>query len=789
MPSLRARRATRFLLRSCWPPAAATSCQRRWRRSSSRAWPRCPTTPTSWCASRRSPVAASVTTCWAPSAAASPAELASGLREATAHNVLVADAAGGYAFRHALLQEAAYAQLLPGERVALHGAYAAALAASPQWAPSTVGASAELAYHYAAARDPARALGAAVAAARAAADSYALGEAHALYEHALALWDQVPDPAALAGCEHVALLERCADAATLAGQTKRAIALVRSALGDVDAASDPARAALLHWRLARLLWNSSDGTGALSAHHQAVALMPTAPSPERAMILAADAHVLVLSARYQQSQARCEEAIQVARAAGALREEGYALNTLGGALCRLGQSDAAVDCLQQALQIAETVGSVDDLRRGYSNLAVVLEEIGRLARAVEVGRAGIERLDALGYEAGKGNVRCTTASALRSAGAWQDADLLAAQALQDPTSDHVLWMGREVRGSIAARRGDFTAAHAFLKTQRRGLVDRIRRLPRRSGRRAHRAGLGRRSTRARTRTDRRRAAGVHRKRRTTPPPTPDRTRAARRRRRRMAHINTRQGRPTARPRTDRVLPRDAQRPGRPRDRADRPKHRATRALRSGVRARRAPPRPRAVAAGSRRLGAASSSPTNSPTPAGAKPRRSSEATTATAPPSTCATPRRSPPPSAPPRYSPTSKRSRGAPASACTPPPTPPTTRPTRRSSASATANYKSSRSSPPATPTARSPPSSTSPTKPPACTSHESSPNSASQTAGKPQHSPTASRYSTTPRLRDARSVPARRRPPRHPADAPSPRSPHSAAQQQRPGRREHDR
>ena len=158
-----------------------------------------------------------------------------------------------------------------------------------------------------------------------------------------------------------------------------------------------------------------------------------------------------------------EEAIEVARAAGALREEGYALNTLGGALCRLGESEAAVGCLEHALEIAETVGSVDDLRRGFSNLAVVLEEIGWLRRAVDVGRAGIERLDALGYEAGKGNVRCTTASALRSAGAWQDGDLLAAQALQDSTSDHILWMGREVRGSIAARRGDFAAAHAFLE--------------------------------------------------------------------------------------------------------------------------------------------------------------------------------------------------------------------------------------------------------------------------------------------------------------------------------------
>ena len=41
-------------------------------------------------------------------------------------NVLVAGE-GHYAFRHALLGEAVYDDLLPGERVRLHAAYAAAL--------------------------------------------------------------------------------------------------------------------------------------------------------------------------------------------------------------------------------------------------------------------------------------------------------------------------------------------------------------------------------------------------------------------------------------------------------------------------------------------------------------------------------------------------------------------------------------------------------------------------------------------------------------------------------------
>ena len=69
-----------------------------------------------------------------PTVAALPeAALLEALREAVAHHVLVHDS-DGYAFRHALLEEAAYADLLPGERTALHLALAEALSADPSLA-------------------------------------------------------------------------------------------------------------------------------------------------------------------------------------------------------------------------------------------------------------------------------------------------------------------------------------------------------------------------------------------------------------------------------------------------------------------------------------------------------------------------------------------------------------------------------------------------------------------------------------------------------------------------------
>src|SRR5207253_3861798 len=78
------------------------------------------------------------------------------LREAVGRQLLFADAGGGYTFRHALLQEAIYADLLPGERTRLHSIYVELLSRDGQrW---SCGSAADLAYHSLASHDLAAAL-------------------------------------------------------------------------------------------------------------------------------------------------------------------------------------------------------------------------------------------------------------------------------------------------------------------------------------------------------------------------------------------------------------------------------------------------------------------------------------------------------------------------------------------------------------------------------------------------------------------------------------------------------
>jgi predicted ATPase len=86
--------------------------------------------------------------------------LADALREAVASGVLVRGEfreGPAIAFRHALLQEVVSDELFPGERVALHAAFASALEARA--AAGELTAPAEIARHWDAARRPERALG------------------------------------------------------------------------------------------------------------------------------------------------------------------------------------------------------------------------------------------------------------------------------------------------------------------------------------------------------------------------------------------------------------------------------------------------------------------------------------------------------------------------------------------------------------------------------------------------------------------------------------------------------
>ena len=362
------------------------------------------------------------------------ATLNEALQAAVASQLFVIEIEGrgdeGYAFRHALLQEIAYDDLLPGERKRLHRACATALAARRTGHGAAAAAHwAELAHHWSAAHDDAAALQASIRAGEAAEGTFAFLAAQGHYERALGLWPEVPDPEMLAGTDRAGLLVRAATAAFLSGDGRREVALRREAIVEVDRSIEPVRSAVLRERLGRALWNFGDTDAALAEYEVAVALMPVEPpTAERARVLSGFGQMLMLLDRWRDSHRVCEEAIAIAREVGAREAEGHALNTLGLDLTALGRNDEGEAALRRALQIAVEARNVDDVGRAYINLADALFFGGEGHRAADVIEEGVRVADSFGIATSYGAViRQTGILILYDLGRWQTASRLAAE--------------------------------------------------------------------------------------------------------------------------------------------------------------------------------------------------------------------------------------------------------------------------------------------------------------------------------------------------------------------------
>jgi DNA-binding CsgD family transcriptional regulator/tetratricopeptide (TPR) repeat protein len=320
------------------------------------------------------------------------AEVERGLRDAIAGQVLVADAASeSYRFRHALLQEAVYADLLPGERARLHATYARLLTAA-QDGDGGSGSAAELAYHCLASHDLPGALAALVRAAAHAAAVSAPAESYRHFTQALELWDRVPDAAAVAGIERVDLLLRAAEAADQSGEFRRAVGLTREAVAAIDPSDDPLRAALAHERLGHYVldaevelgWNQVE-VQMLAACRRAVELVPAEPPTAlRARVAAGLARALGVTGEPDEARRWAEEALTVARAAGSAEDESHALATLASLEFRCGNEESARSLVTEARRRAAAAGHRPLELRAQTNLGVLELDVGNLAVACDI---------------------------------------------------------------------------------------------------------------------------------------------------------------------------------------------------------------------------------------------------------------------------------------------------------------------------------------------------------------------------------------------------------------------
>jgi DNA-binding CsgD family transcriptional regulator/tetratricopeptide (TPR) repeat protein len=401
------------------------------------------------------------------------ASLARALRPAVAANVLLTDS-DGYVFRHALIREAVHDELLPGERGQLHSRFAEAIGADPALVmPGR--AAVEQAHHWYAAHDTTRALISAWQAAGQADRALAYAEQLAMLFRVLELWEQVRDAAQRIGTDHVTVFEAAVRAAALAGELDRGITLAQAALREIDAAAEPARAALLLEARGRLKYQLGRADYAQDLR-EAVRLVPAdPPSPARARVLEALAHhTLHVHGGWDNPELRAnaEEAVVIARRVGDAATEAAALVTLACAEPIGGNLERIRALLAQARAVASRAKAYQPLLGAAITESDMLIGMGLHELAAAVAREGIAIAREHGLARTSGAVLASNlAEPLLSMGRWDEADEVIEHALRlfPPRINRTyLW---RLAGDITLARGDLAAAAEFVASIRAVLDD------------------------------------------------------------------------------------------------------------------------------------------------------------------------------------------------------------------------------------------------------------------------------------------------------------------------------
>ena len=425
------------------------------------------------------------------------------LREAVRHHLLVPvrDEAGeGFAFRHGLLREAVYEDIVPGERSRRHALVASVFAAYPELLGPTSFPDAEIARHWVAAGIPERALPALVRAGMAAEAAYAFPEAARAYGAALSAWDRAAVGRRRDGrverrqpigfrvrtgstqigttetppLSRTEVLARAAEAEALAGAPEMAVKHARAVVEEAESKGG-ARLALATERLARYLDEDGQFEAAMAAYERAVELAQALPpSPDPVRVLGSHARALVGAGRYEEARALCERAIALGEAAEAPSEVRRIRNTYGVALAFLGDIEVGLEQLRaaRARVVERTAASVvrprpsriSEVVRGYADLAALLGRAGRADEVADVLMEGARLARELGVQATWGNtLEIHGALGRFQLGEWDEADRMTRRLLNARVRGPAAAWLHLVRVRLEMGRGSFDDAAVHLE--------------------------------------------------------------------------------------------------------------------------------------------------------------------------------------------------------------------------------------------------------------------------------------------------------------------------------------
>jgi DNA-binding CsgD family transcriptional regulator len=371
------------------------------------------------------------------------------------------------AFRHPLLREAVYDDLLPDERTRLHADLAAILQARADDDPNPrLSLLSRLAFHWSEARDLPRALAASVRAGEAATRLEAPeGVTH--LERALSIWDLVPDADAVAGLQRIRLILRLAESVGFQTDYERRYELVRRALDMLQPDTDPLLASRVYSVLAFCALFHEDPIGSEQAARRALEYAGESPSEELARALLASSWQHQFAGRYGAGLAALERAVEMAEEVGCgdiLRED-EGLHPQ--ALYYLGRVTEALAELEEVLVRERRRGPSGDLFSAMEYLARQYTEAGQVDRGLALATEGLDEGLASGFPSHAGACADGSMEALIWLGRLDDA-AARLEVVRDLDLDH-LWARASTCDLLLARGDVETAAPLVHEAVRLGL--------------------------------------------------------------------------------------------------------------------------------------------------------------------------------------------------------------------------------------------------------------------------------------------------------------------------------
>ena len=399
-----------------------------------------------------------------------------GLRELAAARLLAEDTSGGeYRPRHALLAEAVAAGLLPGERAALHGSMARALAAAGD------DRGAEVAGHWQAAGNPAAELPARIAAAEAAERVFGYAEAAAHWQRAIELGQALPGAAelgqALPGAADAAgigvpqMYVRAIDTLDWSGAGVRAERVAEEAFRRFAGHGDPATAAAVCHRAGR--WRATGAPDAgLALIEEALRLFEQAPpsaDQAEAWLDYADMFLWSAGGWSDGTVPALNRALKIAEATGATALIPRVLARIAASAFRRGQVEEGFAVLERGWTLARATDDASALVWLAANESDALLKLAKFASAAEVALRALGPARQAGLQASwRATILASNASeALLAGGRTAEAAALIDPLITGPP-DRDSWLVHLARADIDLLRGDADAAAA-----RRRLTDAI----------------------------------------------------------------------------------------------------------------------------------------------------------------------------------------------------------------------------------------------------------------------------------------------------------------------------